>query len=437
MLPYLLDFCYVILLILVSPHLLWKRWKRGKSQTNFGQKLRGRLPRRWNHSSPRIWIHAVSVGEVLQLRQLISRMRESRPDLQILVTTTTSTGHAVACETLEGCDVAYFPLDFSYTVNRALYRACPDLIILVELELWPNFITAATNRSIPLMIINGRLSERSYKGYSRIRFLIQGLLDQLKLIAVQSEEYRERFIDLGARPERTIVTGSIKFDGVNMDRGNSRTQELREWLQIRPEELVFMAGSTQDPEERYALTIFKELQQEFPQLRLILVPRHPDRGDEVASLIQSQGLHVARRSRSGITLSASQQPVGLLDTVGELGACWGLADVAFVGGSFTKRGGQNMLEPAAYGAAVCYGPNTSNFRQVVELLEQHQASQRVRSLEELTQFVRTMLKDRTQAEEMGQRAQNLILSQQGATARTVEQIFSILQTRRDSSRSAA
>lgn len=437
MLRYLLDFCYLILVLLVLPRVLWQRWRYGKYRVGLSQKLVGRLPRRRDHATQRIWIHAVSVGEVLQLRQIVAGLKAACPNLQILITTTTDTGYTVAQDSLPDCDIAYFPLDFSWAVHRALYRASPDLIVLVELELWPNFINAAADRSIPLMLINGRLSARSFRGYSRIGLLIQVLLDQFKLIAVQTEEYRTRFLELGARPDRTIVTGSIKFDGVATNRSNPKTMALRDWLQIRDDELVFVAGSTQEPEEQYAVDVFKALKVEFPQLRLIVVPRHPERGDSIASLLQKEGLPVARRSRAGMTLSASQQPVGLLDTVGELGACWGLADVAFVGGSFTKRNGQNMLEPAAYGAAVCYGPNTANFRQVVELLEQHNASQRVRSPEELKTFVQTMLRDRQAAQEMGQRAKELVLSQQGATQRTVERIVSALEATQQRDRIAA
>jgi len=436
-LPLLLDLCYLVLLVLMSPLILWKRWVSGKYRQGLEQKILGRLPRRRDHSSPRVWIHAVSVGEVLQLRQIVAGLKSARPDLQILITTTTDTGYSVAQDKLEGCVVAFFPLDFSLAVARALDRTTPDLIVLVELELWPNFLNAAFHRSIPVLLINGRLSARSFRGYSRISLLLEPLLEQFRLIATQSEEYRDRFLELGSRPERTVVTGSIKFDGVVTDRKNPRTEELREWLQVRPEELVFLAGSTQDPEERYAVEVFKSLRDEFPQLRLILVPRHPERGDSVAAMLQSEGLPVARRSRAGMTLSASQRPVGLLDTVGELGACWGLADVAFVGGSFTSRGGQNMLEPAAYGAAVCYGPDTRNFRQIVELLEAVQGSVRVRSVDELKGFVKSMLADRDAALAMGARAQRLVLEHQGATQRTVDQIVEVIERQRQPDRTAA
>jgi 3-deoxy-D-manno-octulosonic-acid transferase len=243
---------------------------------------------------------------------------------------------------------------------------------------------------------------------------------------VQSAEYRDRFLSLGADPRSISVTGSIKFDGVVTDRENPRTQALRDWLQLQPGELVFMAGSTSEPEEDYAVDVYQRLLSQLPQLRLVIVPRHPERGPAILSLLRQRGMRVLQRSQPGILPMGTGPLVGLLDTVGELGACWGMADVAFVGGSFGPRGGQNMLEPAAYGAAVCHGPNTWNFRQVVELFAQSQATCTVRNPEELELFVRTMLTDRSQAQAMGQRAQQIVLSQQGATARTVDLLLSAL-----------
>lgn len=431
MLKLILNCCYLVLATLVLPMVVWKRVRTGKYRQGWREKLWGQLPDLRHEKNARIWIHAVSVGEVLQLRQVTERLLRLRPDVKILVTTTTETGHAVAREKLSGCDIAYFPLDFSWSVQAALERVQPELIVLVELELWPNFILEAARRGIPLVLVNGRLSEKSFRGYARIRPLVRLLLARFSVMAVQSEEYRRRFISLGAQSESVVVTGSIKFDGVLTDRANPRTQALRAWLEIGDDETVFIAGSTQAPEEELALHVYESLLREFPGLRLILVPRHPERGRELAEWIQRRGFAVRRRSLPG-THDASGKPpaVGLLDTVGELGACWGLADVAFVGGSFTDRGGQNMLEPAAFGAAVCFGPNTWNFRHVVELLEHHAAAQTVRSREELLEFVRRMLSDPAQAARLGARAQQLILQQQGATDRTVELILHVLETAR-------
>lgn len=428
MLGFVLNCCYVVALMLAAPRMLWRAWRRGRSRQGWWQKLTGRLPARGDDPRPLVWMHAVSVGEVLQLRPLIEQFRQWHGNARLFVSTTTETGYAVARDQLSDCEIAWFPFDFTWSIRTALARVRPDLIVLVELELWPNFILQAARRRIPVMLVNGRLSERSYRGYSWIRPLVSGLLRCVAKIAVQSREYRERFLKLGADEEQVVITGSIKFDGVQMNRDNPGTHSLREWLRIPAGEQVLIAGSTQAPEESLALDVYRSLLSKHPGLRLIIVPRHPERGGDVEELIHDAGFTVVRRSarQANVRPGAGLPAVGLLDTVGELRDCWGLADVAFVGGSFGDRGGQNMLEPAAYGAAVCFGPNTRNFRQVVELLHAGDAARTVNSPDELRDFIATMLDDPCAAQEMGQRARQLVRAQQGATSRTVELMLDAL-----------
>jgi 3-deoxy-D-manno-octulosonic-acid transferase len=292
----------------------------------------------------------------------------------------------------------------------------------VELELWPNFIFQARRHGIPLALINGRVSQRSSRGYSRIRPLMGRLLESFEVLAAQNELYADRLVSLGAPRERLHVTGSIKFDRVTTHRANPRTEELRQYFRIAPSDQVFIAGSTQAPEENAAIDAYLASRPVHPNLRLILVPRHKERFDEVARLIESRGLPLVRRSgrATGITSSPSRPPVLLLDTLGELAACWGLADVAFVGGSLGNRGGQNMIEPAGYGAAILFGPNTQNFRDVVELLLAEDAARVVRDPTDLAQALGESLAAPDRAKAAGSRAQKLVLAQQGATGRTVE-----------------
>lgn len=426
MLSVILNGVYLVLALLALPMVACKRLRTGKYRLGWGQKLTGRLPERRDFQHSRIWLHAVSVGEVLQLRQIVKRLHCDDPAAQILITTTTETGFGVAKEAFPQCEVAFFPLDFSWSVSNALNRVQPDLIILVELELWPNFILGAAARKIPLALINGRLSERSFRGYSRIRPLVQRLLRCFSLIASQTEEYHQRFLALGADPQSTLVTGSIKFDGVMTSGNHPFTQDLAAWMELDPDAPVFVAGSTQAPEEQYAVDVYRSLLAAFPTLQLIIVPRHPERGPELVEMIQQSGFDVLQRSSRQFHTAVNRGDTGtrnkavvLLDTVGELGACWGLADVAFVGGSFTRRGGQNMLEPAALGIPVSFGPNTWNFKQIVELLLARQGARTVHSPAELEQFVREMLSQPPVAAEMGIRARTLVLSQQGATDRTI------------------
>lgn len=418
--PWILNLAYVALLLLVSPVLLYRRWVHGKYRDGWGEKLWGRLPER-DGSRLCLWLHAVSVGEVLQLRPLMKLLTAQRPDWDFVITTTTRTGLDVAKKEFAQHTVCYCPLDFSWAVRRAIARLKPSAIVLVELELWPNLILAASGLGIPLALVNGRVSEKSFRGYRRIRPLVARLLRCFDLLAVQNSEYAERLLALGAPSERLQLTGSIKFDGVQLDRSNSKTAELRQFFGLRSDENVFIAGSTQDPEESFAIDTWQSLRNEFPNLRLILVPRHKERFEDVATLVTSRSLTLQRRSNA----ARSSGDVLLLDTLGELGACWGLADIAFVGGSLTQRGGQNMLEPAAYGAAVLFGPNTWNFRDIVEQLLTRNAARVVRSPNELTAAVRDLLQHPSLAKELGQRAKTFVASQQGAATRTVDLLLQL------------
>ena len=422
--PLLLNVAYVLLLVAVSPILLYRSIAHGKYRDGWGEKLFGRLPALDppEHGQTRYWFHAVSVGEVLLLQSILPELRSREPDAEIVLTTTTSTGHAVARSKFPDVTVCYFPLDFTWAVRRALSRIRPTKVVLVELELWPSFLLAARRARVPVSLINGRLSEKSFRGYSRVSWLLSPLLQSFDLLAVQNETYARRFVQLGAVPERVHVTGSAKFDGVRSDRENAQTRQIREAFGLRDGELVFVAGSTQDPEEQIALDSWLELRGEFPKLRLILVPRHKERFGEVARLIDSYGLPLMRRSGSVAerdAVQASETPVLLLDTLGELSACWGLADYAFVGGSMGHRGGQNMIEPCAYGAAVCFGPNTRNFRDVVEALLTRDAAQVIRDGAELTSILRRWLNDAAAACQQGNVARDFVLSQSGASSRTV------------------
>jgi len=250
-------------------------------------------------------------------------------------------------------------------------------------------------------------------------------------VAAQCDEYAERLIHLGARKECTTVTGSIKFDGVNTDRENSGTQELRHLLNIGSDDAVLIAGSTQDPEEMMAVRAWQSLRSDYPHLRVILVPRHRERFEAVAAQLREYNVPCWRRSEQNATPPAPDEVI-LLDTIGELSACWGLADVAFVGGSFGPRGGQNMLEPAAYGAAVLFGPSTRNFRDIVTNLLAREAAIEVPTIDDFEVTVRRLLADGQARSVLGNRAQAFITEQHGAISRTVKLLTSVLPPVRES-----
>ncbi|MCS7305675.1 MAG: 3-deoxy-D-manno-octulosonic acid transferase [Thermoguttaceae bacterium] len=520
---WLLNLGYLVLLVLAAPWLLWRAIRQGKYRAGYREKLFGLVPERSREDSlPCIWFHAVSVGEVNLLAPLLRRIASERPEWKCLLSTTTATGLALARKKYPEIVSFYGPLDFSWAVWRAMQRIRPTVLVLVELELWPNLIRAARRAGAKVALINGRLSQRSFRGYRWLKPLMRWVLRQVDLFAVQTAEYAERFLALGAPSHRLVITGSMKFDGAQTDRFNPATQRLAQLAGFQPQDIIFLAGSTQAPEEAMALDTFRQFMDQWPQLRLVLVPRHPERFEEVVRLLKESGLPWMRRTdlekggsepysdlhtRKGIqsvsgsvlpqsapatspgklpgaaagssgqadpqpettqraqTLdwpgdelvavrkpsdvpsvcqasSHSEEPTGfkdadlrrrarilLVDTVGELAAWWGTAHIAFVGGSMGRRGGQNMIEPAAYGAAVCFGPNTHNFRDIVSMLLARQAAVVVHSQEELTAFVRRCLEEPTWAAQLGQRAQALVFEQQGATEQTFRLLCTLIPDR--------
>jgi 3-deoxy-D-manno-octulosonic-acid transferase len=466
---WLLNVTYLATLVVASPLIAWSCIRRGKYREGFAAKFLGLVPKR-TEDRPCVWLHAVSVGEVNLLATMIAEIARRLPEWEIVVSTTTKAGYDLARRKYAERKVFYCPLDFSWAVNRAMRRIRPALLVLAELELWPNLIAAAKQQAVRVAIINGRLSDKSYRGYRRVRPLMARVLRMIDLIAAQNEETAQRFHRLGARLVTVHATGSLKFDGAQSHRDNPRTQELRRLAGLTDEHVVFLAGSTQAPEEEYALTIFPRLASLRPELRLILVPRHPERFDEVAAMLDRSGVAWQRRSAlapamRSIAASRSSDakghsdansaneyvnhrdathhrgpaPVLLVDTIGELGAWWGAAQIGFVGGSFGSRGGQNMLEPAAYGVATCFGPNTWNFRDIVAQLLSVNGAAVVRDAAEFEAFVRRALDDPDWAAALGARAQQLVLSQQGATERTIALLEKLASpaTMKRSSRSAA
>ncbi len=415
---YLLNLCYFLLLLGASPWIAYSALFKSKYREGWAAKVLGLVPSR-DHSGPCVWLHAVSVGEVNLLQSLVDRFQERHPEWTITISTTTKTGYDLACQRYSSHQVFYCPLDFSWAVSRAMRRIGPDMLLLAELELWPNLIRAAKRHGASVAVVNGRLSESSFRGYSRIRPVVRQIMRQLDLVAVQNEQYAARFLELGAARDAVHVTGSTKFDGAEQDRGNSRTAVLARLAGIEKSDLVLLAGSTQAPEEQMVLKTYLKSVSQFPSLRLILVPRHPHRFAEVARILDQSGVSWARRSELSESESTTER-VLLVDAVGELGAWWGAADIGFVGGSMGSRGGQNMIEPAAYGVATCFGPNTRNFRDIVQLLTGERAAIVVNDEDQFEQFVSEYLRDTTKRNQLGSRARTVVRRQLGAVGRTFD-----------------
>ena len=444
--PYLLNLVYLLLILFSLPWLVWQAMRKGKYREGYAEKFFGRVPRRaadelefdngalpqpaltpspspeTGEGSPEktcVWLHAVSVGEVNLLAPLLKMIEQQRPEWECVVSTTTTTGMELARKKYAKYTVFYCPLDFSWAVKEAMRRIRPDVLVLAELELWPNLIRAAKKRGVRVAVVNGRLGEKSFRGYRRIRPLVGRLMRQIDLVAVQDETYAERFRTLGARPEAVHVTGSMKYDGAKTDRNNPATQKLAALAGFAEDDIVLLAGSTQEPEEAMVLETFRRLSQQWPRLRLVLVPRHPDRFEAVAKLLESSGVPWQRRTTLHCE-AASGNRILLVDVVGELGAWWGTAHIAYVGGSMGSRGGQNMIEPAAYGAAVSFGPNTWNFRDIVAAMLDRDAAVVVQDGKQFTQFVRRCLEEPEYTAKLGQSAQAMVLDQLGATERTLQ-----------------
>jgi 3-deoxy-D-manno-octulosonic-acid transferase len=301
-------------------------------------------------------------------------------------------------------------------------------LVLAELELWPNLVRLTAESGTKIAVVNGRLSPHSFKGYRKLRWLIRPLLRRLDVIAVQNEEYAGRFLSLGARPETVHVTGSLKFDRAQTDRESPAVERLRMLAGFDHDDIVFLAGSTQEPEERLALNVFRRLSAQHPRLRLVLVPRHPERFQSVAAMLVAAGAHWQRRNDLDDGPPDPQARVLLVDVVGELGAWWGTARIGFVGGSLSSRGGQNMIEPAAFGVATSFGPNTQNFRDVVAALRSAKGAVEVGDSVELFEFVRRCLEDPGYAATLGRRAQSFVVAQRGATTRTLSLLFPLVDS---------
>ncbi|HEY4313426.1 MAG TPA: 3-deoxy-D-manno-octulosonic acid transferase [Pirellulales bacterium] len=423
--PYLFNLLYLALIVVAAPWLAYQALRRGKYRAGLAEKFLGRVPVRAGNR-PCLWLHAVSVGEVNLLAPLLAEIRRTRPDWECVISATSVTGYTLAQKKYADYSVFYCPLDFSWGVRMAMARVRPDCLVLAELELWPNLIRAAHDRGARVAIINGRLSEHSFRGYRRARLVVRPILKTIDLVAVQNEEFAARFRALGVREESLCVTGSIKFDGAQTNRQNPATVALARAAGIAADDVVFLAGSTQHPEESLALSAYEFLRSRFPRLRLVLVPRHPERFEEVADMLSASGVRWQRRSKLGEGADPAAR-VLLVDTIGELGAWWGTAHIAFVGGSIHRRGGQNMIEPAAYGAAISFGPNTRNFRDIVAQLLMADAAVVVRDGAEMTAFVEYVLDDADYATTLGRNARELVARQLGATARTLAGLDVLMQ----------
>lgn len=423
---WLFNIAYLSLLGVTLPFWIYKALTTGKYRAGLGAKLLG-TPLKVDGHGPLLWLHAVSVGEVMLLRPLVAALQKKRSDLRLALSVSTNTGFAVARQHFADLAVFYAPLDFSWAIGRVLKTLKPDLIVLAELELWPNLLIMAKRSGVPVAVVNARMSERSFRGYSRFRRLLAPSLQAIDWWGAQTRIYSDRIHALVAgNGAEIVITGSMKYDGALSDRRHPKVVELGRLLSVDEGQLIFIAGSTMDPEEESVVEAFATLKEKHPRLRLFLAPRHRERFDEVASLLKRRGAPFVRRSTL-IGPEDRPSPIVLVDSIGELAALWGLADVGFVGGSlYCKRGGQSMIEPAAFGVPVCFGPNTWNFADTVERLRSVDGAVVVSDGAELTNTLDRWLSNPDERIRVGSAAREFVASQQGSVERTVHAILSLI-----------
>jgi 3-deoxy-D-manno-octulosonic-acid transferase len=413
------DTLYLLLLLLGAPFWLFKILFSRKWRSGLGQRMGG-VPRR-RGDRPCIWIHGVSVGEVLASRTLVNEIRATMPDWEIAITTITRSGQEVARRTFPDLLVCYFPLDFSFCTDRTLDRVRPSAVVLLELEIWPNFLLSTSRRGIPVHLVNGRITERSVRGWRRLQHIIPEPLDRIGLYCAQTPLYRDRFLALGVPPGRVFVTGTMKLDTVDTEGEEALRAAFSGTLGLSPGDWVLIAGSTHEGEEEPVLSAYRAVLERDPRARLVLAPRHLERLGAVEAAVRAAGFRPVRRtSLDGRGEGVGAGAVVVLDTMGELRSLYAVADAVFVGGSLVPHGGQNVLEPAGLGKAVVTGPHTWNFEEVVEELGAAGGLGVVRDAAGLREELLRLHGDRAAAVRRGAAAREWVLRGKGATRRTLD-----------------
>ncbi|MFH1335409.1 MAG: 3-deoxy-D-manno-octulosonic acid transferase [Candidatus Zixiibacteriota bacterium] len=375
-----------------------------------------------------IWLHAASVGEIKALSTIIPQIRKDHPEYALVVSTITKSGKKEAERTLKEIEFVFLlPVDLKRFVGRALNKIQPKALILVETELWPNLIRETKKRGCLIAMINGRISHRSFKRYLAVRSLFRQTLCCFDLLCVQSEEYKDRLIRLGACPDKTRVTGNLKYDRLLYASKSSGKDQLKRKLGIADKYLVIIGGSIRSGEEQILLRVFTKLKSERDNLLFILAPRHLDKLNEVERVLSGMKLSFVRRSKLDGNIRSDQPEVILLDTMGELSGLYALADVAFVGGSLVPVGGHNLLEPAIYGVPVAFGPYTDHFKEEAKILIESGGGIQVKSEEELTLKLSSLIADTEKRVRLGQSAKTAIWKETGVSKRTTDLIFSFLE----------
>ena len=425
---FILDFLYLFAGLAYSPVIIYRAVRHGRYRTGWGQRF-GKISRR-NPEKKCIWLHAVSVGEVNAAKTILKELETRFSEYEIVISTTTDTGFARANNLFgQNHEVFYFPFDFSWVVHRAFERIRPTICLLMELEIWPNFVGTAKRLNIPIVVVNGRISDRSFPKYQRAKSLLRHIFRKVDLVLSQTDQYAQRFKEIGAC--NVIVTSSLKYDTAQTTDKVEGADALAAQLNITSER-IWVAGGTGPGEEKIIINVFARLMQieQFQDLRLVIVPRKPERFDEVARIIADADLSCIRYSayKSTNDKCNDKPPVILGDTMGDLRKFYSLARVVFVGRSLVPMGGSDMMEAAALGKCTIFGPHTFNFRQMADSLLASNGAVVVNDGDELLKTLQKCLLEPDYAHQIAQNGQDDIRRNQGATTKSIEQIEKLLRS---------
>jgi len=415
--------------VIASPWFIYQAVRYKKYVGSLGQRM-GYLPVSFNMDGDEsIWIHAVSVGEVLTARPLISELKRRYPNLRMFLSTTTMAGQQLARRNIQDVDaVFYFPFDLGFVVRRTLDLVRPKLFIMMETEIWPNLLRECRERGIKTAVVNGRISARSFPRYRMIRPMMRRVLDHIDRFLVQSEASARRFIDLGADPGRIVVTGSLKFDSLELSstalQARARDRVLR-YIRVPASRPVIVAGSTMKGEEAQVLRAFRKVRTAAPNTLLVLAPRNPERFAEAEQLARAEGWKVARRS----DLAVDAEPrvdIVILDTIGELATIYQIATIVFVGGSLVATGGHNVLEPAVFGKPIVFGPHMQNFLEIADAFVSNGAGVQLSGDDELEEAFLSLMGDPVRRARLGAAARALVEANRGANEKSITVLSALL-----------
>ena len=402
----LYDIGFAIFSIFYLPTLIFKGKLHGDFLERFG--VYGKEKREvLAAAKDAIWIQAVSVGEVALCRSLVPLIKERFPGRTIIFSTITKTGNDLAKKLFSNdAIIIYFPLDFSFVVRKVVGLIRPKLYVMIETEIWPNFLKTIANNKIHAVLINGRISDRSFGKYKLAKPFLRGILQNVNVLCMQAKTDAERIIVLGARPEKVKVTGNMKFD-IQVKAGQMSVNEIRNQLGLTEGDELFVAGSTHNGEEDVIVEVFKDLIEKFPNLKLVIAPRHVERAADVKAVVKKYGF---------------ESRIFILDTIGRLNDFYSVASIVFIGGSLVKHGGQNPIEPAIYGKPVIFGPYMFNFKNIVAAFLEKKAAIQVSSKKELASVIEELLMHSKKRSELGEMARQVVIENRGATQKNLDEI---------------